>query len=91
MPRLTLYSKAGCHLCEALRAELDEMQPELGFTIDEVDIRREPALFDRYRHEIPVVLMDGVEIGRGRIDIAMVRDRIAATGRPEGRPPRNRA
>jgi glutaredoxin len=72
---VTLYSRPGCHLCEELRAELDEMQPELGFKIEEIDITHDAALFERYRYEIPVLLMNGEEIGRGRIDIAMVRER----------------
>jgi glutaredoxin len=65
---LTLYSKPGCHLCEDVRAVLDELQPSHGFVIDEIDITSRDDLFARYRYEIPVLLKDGVEIGRGRID-----------------------
>jgi glutaredoxin len=67
---ITLYSKPGCHLCEEVRARLDELQPELGFTIDEVDITRRTDLFERYRYEIPVLLIDGRELARGRISEA---------------------
>jgi glutaredoxin len=65
--RLTLYSKPGCHLCEEARALLDELQPEFGFLIEEIDIARDPALFARYRHDIPVLLRNGREIARGRM------------------------
>lgn len=65
---LTLYSKPGCHLCEDLRALLDELAPELGCTIEEINIADDPALFGRYRYAIPVLLVDGKEIARGRID-----------------------
>jgi glutaredoxin len=68
--RLTLYSKPGCHLCDDLRALLDELQPHAGFTIDEIDITTRDDLFARYRYEIPVLLQDGVEIARGRVDEA---------------------
>jgi glutaredoxin len=64
---LTLYSKAGCHLCEELRGLLDELQPEYGFLLEEIDITDDPTLFARYRHDIPVLLMGGHEIARGRI------------------------
>jgi hypothetical protein len=74
---LTLYMKPGCHLCEELRAALDAMQPDLGARIEEIDITRDAALFERYRHDIPVLLRDGVEIGRGRIEPATVRDLCA--------------
>lgn len=62
---LTLLSKPGCHLCEQLRADLDDLQPEWGFAIEELDITRNAELFARYRHDIPVLLRDGAEIARG--------------------------
>ena len=65
--RLTLYSKPQCHLCEDLRALLEELQAEYGFTIEEIDITRDTALFARYRYEIPVLMRNGKEIARGRI------------------------
>ena len=66
--RLTLFSKPGCHLCEDVRVTLDELQPEYGYAVDEVDITAHAELFAQYRHEIPVVLKDGRELARGRID-----------------------
>ena len=65
---LTLYSKPGCHLCEDVREILDDLQPTYGFAIEEIDITADAALFTRYRYEIPVVLKNGVEIARGRVD-----------------------
>jgi glutaredoxin len=65
--KLTLYSKPGCHLCEALRAFVDELQPTFGFDIEEVDIRRDAELFTRYRYEIPVLFVDGEEVSRGTV------------------------
>ena len=64
---LTLYAKPGCHLCEDLRALLDELQPEFGFEILEVDITRDAGLLARYQFDIPVLLKDEKEIARGRI------------------------
>jgi len=63
----TLYSKPGCHLCEALRVLLDELQPKYGFLLEEIDITGDGALFARYRHAIPVLLVDGREIARGNV------------------------
>jgi hypothetical protein len=65
---LTLLSKPGCHLCEDLRALLDELQGEYGYQIEEFDITAHEHLFARYRHEIPVLLQADVELARGRID-----------------------
>ena len=65
--RLTLYSKPGCHLCEDVRALLDELQPDYRFAIEEIDITADADTLERYRHEIPVLLRDGKEVARGRI------------------------
>lgn len=73
--QLTLYSKPGCHLCEDLRRLLDELQPDYGFAIEEVDISADEELFARYRYEIPVLLREGRQIARGRIT---ERDLVAA-------------
>jgi glutaredoxin len=64
---LTLFSKPGCHLCEDVRTLLDELQADYGFTIEEVDITSDADLSARYKHDIPVLLLDGTEIGRGMI------------------------
>jgi glutaredoxin len=64
---LTLYSKPGCHLCEDVRATLEELRPEHAFALDEIDITTDAELFARYRFNIPVLLKDGKEVARGRI------------------------
>ena len=65
--RVTLYSKPGCHLCEDVRAVLDDLKDSHHFEIEEIDITRDQVLFDRYCYEIPILLYDGEEVGRGRI------------------------
>lgn len=75
---LTLYSKPGCHLCDDLRALVDELQPDFGFVVEEIDITRDVDLFARYRHEIPVLFADGVELARGNIN---ERELVSLVGR----------
>lgn len=65
---LILFAKPGCHLCDEVRALLAELQPAYRFEIEEIDITSDAGLFARYRYEIPVVVADGREIARGRID-----------------------
>jgi glutaredoxin len=58
--RVTLYTKPGCHLCDEALALLlslgDEMDKELSIT--EVNILEDPTLYTRYRHAIPVIVVD---------------------------------
>jgi glutaredoxin len=65
---VTLYSKPGCHLCEDARALLDELAVERGFGIQEINIEKDATLYARYRYEIPVLVIEGVEIAKGRVD-----------------------
>lgn len=77
---ITLYAKAGCHLCDEAREHLEELIAGHGadeVTMDEVDIRRDDVLFERYRYRIPVITVDGRERLEGRIapeDIAHLLD-----------------
>ncbi|HET9110928.1 MAG TPA: glutaredoxin family protein [Ktedonobacterales bacterium] len=73
---VTLYAKAGCHLCDEARAYLDDALADLDQELDlrETDIRLDPALFERYRYRIPVIEVDGVERLEGRISDDAVRE-----------------
>jgi glutaredoxin len=64
---VTLYAKAGCCLCDDARALLEDLAADTDFELREVDIRSDPALFERYRYRIPVVTVDGKEAAEGRI------------------------
>jgi glutaredoxin len=60
--RITLYSKPDCPLCDELKADLQMMQPELGFTLLERNIEEHPADFARFRYLIPVLEINGGEL-----------------------------
>ena len=73
---VTLYAKAGCHLCDEARAYLEDALADLGQELDlrEADIRTDQELFERYRYRIPVILVDGDERLEGRISDDAVRE-----------------
>jgi glutaredoxin len=56
---VTLYTAAGCHLCEAARRVVHAARDELGFALREVEIDGDPALEAEYREWIPVVEIAG--------------------------------
>ncbi len=59
MRLVTLYSKPDCHLCHEVRDLLIRLHIEYPLELTEVDIRSDPALWDRYRYAIPVLVIDG--------------------------------
>ena len=68
LPQVTLYSKAGCHLCDEARAMLDEIATQVPYDLTEIDIRKDPQLFELYRYRIPVILLNETVVAEGRID-----------------------
>jgi glutaredoxin len=62
MRTVTLYGRAGCHLCDDARAVLERVRAARPFALEEVDIERDDELFRRYLERIPVVAIDGEEL-----------------------------
>lgn len=67
-PRLQLYTRAGCHLCEALLTAARPIADRHGALIEPVDIETDLDLLQRYRLDIPVLALNGDEICRHRLD-----------------------
>lgn len=63
--RVTLISRAGCHLCEDAEHVLDRIVPG-GWT--RVDVDGDAELQRDYSDRVPVVLLDGREHGYWRIE-----------------------
>lgn len=64
MKTLTLYTTAGCHLCEEAELILRYCQQyEPGIQWQSVDIAEDPALVERYGLRIPVIRKDDAELG----------------------------
>ncbi len=66
--RITLYTRAGCHLCEDAKTVLDRIGEQTGEGYDEVDIAGDADLTAEYGDRIPVVLLDGKEHGYWRVE-----------------------
>jgi len=46
------------------------------FVLEEINIESDPALFERYRYEIPVITINGVEAFRYRVDPKAFKETI---------------
>ncbi len=76
MPVVTVYSKPDCHLCEQALQALRALQPELGFELEEQDIRRQESLHRAYFERIPVIALDGEELCQYFVDEPLLRERL---------------
>lgn len=77
LPSLTLYSRAWCHLCEEMLTQLEPLARAVGARIDVVDVDADPALVERYDELVPVLVYEGVELSRYRLDAERVRAALA--------------
>ena len=52
----------------------------LGATVEVIDVDADPALVERYDELVPVLVCDGVELSRYRLDAERVRSALASHG-----------
>ena len=68
-----LLSRAGCHLCDDARRLVERLAGETGARWTETDVDADPALRAEFSDLVPVVRVDGKELGYWRIDEARLR------------------
>lgn len=65
--QVILYSKPGCHLCEVMKKEMAKADCAALYELQEINIETNADLFARYRNDIPVLMVNGVEAFRHRL------------------------
>jgi len=65
---LTVYSRAGCHLCEEMIEGLQRLRDDFSFTIAVVNVDGDPLLAARFDTEVPVLAHGKHELCRYRLD-----------------------
>ena len=76
MAHLTVYSKPGCHLCEEAIRVLTQLQAQTPFTLEEINIQDDPALFTEYGEQIPVVLLNGSVLFEYAVEEDVLRQKL---------------
>jgi hypothetical protein len=74
--KLTLYSRVNCHLCDVMKGQIEALAPRYPFTLDVVDIDKDPALRAEYNWDVPVLVVDGKRVAKYRLDEAMLIRRL---------------
>ena len=76
--RITLLSRAGCHLCDDARAVIARVAADLGVGWEERDITLSADDLAQYSEMIPVTFIDGVQhdfwrVSEDRLRAALLR------------------
>jgi hypothetical protein len=78
MPRLTLYTKPDCCLCDEARDVLDRVRARIAFELDVIDVSTDVKLGERYGERIPVLLVEGREAFEYTVDERELESRLGA-------------
>ena len=76
MTRVTLYTRAGCHLCEEAERVLRAEQAATPFRLELVDVDHDPGLARRYGVRVPVVAVEGEELFEYQVPADLLRARL---------------
>ncbi|MBI2301511.1 MAG: glutaredoxin family protein [Armatimonadetes bacterium] len=72
-----LYTRRGCHLCEAAEAALARLRDEYPHALERFDVDDDPRLAARYGLTVPVVVVARRWVLAGRVDEAGLREALA--------------
>jgi glutaredoxin len=75
-----LYSRRGCHLCEAAEEAVADLLPAARV----VEVAGDPDLERAYGARVPVLVIGGREVAAGRIDAATLAAVLAGGIRDRG-------
>jgi glutaredoxin len=67
MRQVTLYTRSGCHLCDAVKQVLESARRYAAFELEILDIDANAGLRRLYNEEVPVVAIDGVKAFKYRL------------------------
>jgi glutaredoxin len=79
--RITLYGKAGCHLCDDARVALDRLLAGRDVELQVIDVSLDPKLYWAYGERVPVVAVDGEELFEFFVEEAALRERLDRVSR----------
>lgn len=66
--RIEIYSRPGCHLCDEAKAVIEPFAGRYSIELTVTDVDSDAALRQAYGFDIPVVMIDGIEAFRHRVD-----------------------
>ena len=74
---VVIYSRPGCHLCDEAKQIITAAGCAEDYTLAEIDIESDQDLLRRYKNDIPVITINGVEMFRHRLTAEQFRSAIA--------------
>jgi glutaredoxin len=77
-PKVTLYTRTGCCLCDDAKAVLMEARRRADFDYEEFDIDADAELRPLYNDEVPVIAINGRKAFKYRLEMKEFLKKLAA-------------
>jgi glutaredoxin len=74
--QVVLYTRERCSLCEKAKAVILAVRREVAFDYREVDIGWSGDLYEDYKHDIPVIEVDGKRAFKYRVEAQDLKERL---------------
>ena len=81
--RVVIYSRPACHLCEEAKKVIEASGCREEYTLEEINIESDRELLRRYRYDIPVITINGVEAFRHRLTADEFRRKLKEARRAD--------
>lgn len=83
---VTLFTRAGCHLCEEAKSQMAPLLLEFGARLREVDIDADPQLRELYNVDVPVIFLAGRMVAKHRVDLKQFKRQLQEAQKAHSRP-----
>ena len=77
MREVVLYTRSGCCLCDDAKEALQAARAQVPFSVREVDIDSDPALYEAHRYDVPVIEIDGRRAFKHRVTPRELVERLS--------------
>ena len=85
MKTVEVVTRKGCHLCDLALGELDLLREKLPFHVELTYLEDHPEKTAEFGNDIPVILVEGKEVCRHRLDADALARRLAGDESKPGR------
>ena len=76
-PKLTLYSRKDCCLCDGMKAVIEDVAANLPLEIDEIDVDGSLELREKFGSEVPVLFINGRKAFKYRVTTAELTRKVS--------------
>jgi glutaredoxin len=84
MPKLTIYSRRDCCLCDEMKANIKAVAGKIAVDIEEIDVDSSAQLQEQFGSEVPVLFIDGRKAFKYRLTAASLEKKLRRSHWPLG-------